>query len=439
MSKTPGETPGETPPEELQTLLEEASTEQQSAEEAPPYDGPDRRNVIVDPDGMREACANRILVDLGITWLRDPQELRPPDKSLFRKTNTDEFRASVHAEMIKKLERAKPHQVKLLEKTNIQVSTELDKHPTIKQLRDLLGFNVIKLGRTLEWYVGLCEKEIPSRVDTRYMVNVGEKALEVANALLLQVTDEEIAGEIEKGFRAVCNMEAINPKAWEELKHLEGPEFVQWLYKYLGVHIGFQGLRQDELGRLGFEDMKEVARYLLGFKEGQEESSEPKKPKTGIAGIWQKIANSPFLASKSDMRRLDTLEPALFITFDKGLFAGMSGEDQLLALKELNNAIKGENVDADDYLEPLGVVQAFDMAARASIITPKDEAKKVGSKVVRLALKSPQSPERDIFVDTGYNRSDGHKKRKLKRDKVDATSIGSGAGLACGKVFSLDA
>lgn len=425
----------EQPETDLQTQIEATPSEEQEGEK---YDGPDRRNIIVDPDGMREACAKTIRVRLGLSWLRDPQELRPLDRSLFRKTDSPEFIESVRKQIIADLEKAKPHQVRILEKTNIQVSTELDKHPTIQRLRDLLGFNVIKLGRTLEWYVGLCGKTIPSRVDTRYMINIGEKALKVANALLLQVTAPDIAAEIEKGFRAGCNMKAIDPEAWEELKDLKGPEFVQWLYKYLGVHIGFHGLKQDELDRLGYEDMRKVARYLLGFT-GKEELSESTAPKKGIGGLWQRITNSPFFATKSAKRKLDTLLPSLFIAFDRGLFPGMSGQEQMVALRELNDAIKEGNEDADDYLEPLGVAQIFDLAARASVIKPTSEAEKIGAQDIRIALTSPHTGERNVFVDTGYNRSEGHEKRKLKRDKVPATSTGKGVGLACGKVFPLDA
>jgi hypothetical protein len=318
------------------------------------YSGEKDRRVIRDPVGMVQGAVTRARREFRLSYLRNPEEFRGLPDDFFREDDTEEFKQAVHKGIIQALEAAKPYQVDILKTENEKVHEILKTNPAVIKLKEIFGRDVMRLAKAMEWYVDLCKGNIPSRVDGQYMHSIANKGIEVAEELLRQVTDPETAEKIENAFRDVCNLHAVDPESWESIKDLHGPEFVQELYKILGVHIGFQGLKEDEVERIARKHMERVKKYFLGdssYKPSKtgEDSSQKKS-------WWKRIKKSPWLGGKKDRRTLDKLTPSLYIDFDKGLFAGLNGTAQLNALSELNKGLEGE------YLGAIGVVQILDIA-----------------------------------------------------------------------------
>jgi hypothetical protein len=389
------------------------------------WDGEERR-VIRDPEGMKQGFVTKFRRIANLSYVEDPQSLPPIPDGYFRDIDTAKFKSECHQALIEALEVAKPHQVEILKATNLEIHKQLEEHPTVQQLKELLGPNVMRIGKALEWYVGLCAGKVPSRVTPQYLHYIRDMALQVAENLLVQLTDEKYAVQLEKAFRSVCNLGSVDDEQWEKLKDLHGPEFMQELYKYLGAHINFQGLMHDELGRIEFKDLQDVSRYLLGAGQVKKSSKGD-----GIWGMIAQLTESRWLSGKQQRRELDKLEPCLMLAFNRGLFPGQSGEDQLTKLEQLNIEAGG------DYLDSQGVAQMFVWAEQTSTVEPRELAEKIGSETIRIALQKPHSGD-TVFCEVKYDRAKGHKKRKLQWDRGGEGLPDKKIGLACGKIFPLE-
>ncbi|MFC1810133.1 hypothetical protein ACFLZH_01400 [Patescibacteria group bacterium] len=365
--------------------------------------------------------AHRIINEQEIEYVRKPKEVPAIPEEYFDEDTPNKFKQLVREKLISILEAKKPGQMNLLAFENREAHADAILNEDVQELQAVFGEDVFRLGKNLEWYAHLCKGDVPSRLVKRFMKYIYEVGLDAAKYLNTLLKNKQFAANFKKAFEEVAHLGVIDPEIWKEIEDNEPDFFVHALCSYLGVHIGFQGLQHDELDRLKYPDLQRVRKFMLAG-EGQDEEVEET--------TWEKWIKK-WMPSQTERRSLDTMQPEIYITFDKGLFPGLSGKEQMEALKALNEALE-KNGLTQNKLQPLGAVQIFDKAMRTSIARNEQEAREIGSQVVRLAL----GKENDLtFIEVSYTNPDDYGDRELNWHKVTSADNSSKAGLAVGWVF----
>lgn len=424
---SPGEESGDLEAQSSVVPEQEASP----ADDSTTWDGLERR-VIRDPRGMIHGAVGRARQKYDLPYVRDPHSLGDIPDNFFRKDDPAEFRDAVNKALKKALVAAKPYQEEILGKENILIHELLIEDSVMNRLKKLLGPNVSKLPSTLNWYVGLTGGDIPSPITPRHLRYVTDEYLNVSAELLDEVTNPEKARVIEAAFREVLKDEKGLPgNLWDKIKDLHGPEFVAALYKGLGVHLGFQGLRAKEMGRLAYSDFKWIHKHLLG-DSGAGVLVDEEAGKTGwVRKVGQWFASGDTAARKN--RTLDVVNPCIYVAFDNPPFTGMTGPEQMAAIDEINKAANSPLFDK------LGVISMFDLACRTAVLRkPEGYAEQLGTNRTRVALDDPKNPGEIRFCVFKYNRSRGHHRREIRVDKfTDGMEASPEIGFACGRVYPL--
>lgn len=379
----------------------------------------DEKRAVRDWPGMVIGAALRFRIEKNLSYAQNPKEVELPSDDWFRNDDPPEFRDEVRKRIIKDMEKAKPHLVQILGQTVKNIHTGVKESPNVNDVQEMLGKDAFRLARQLNWYVGLLKGKLPERVTPEFLSKIADTAKNVAFVLKTWITDEREIATIENAIRAFASQGVVDEETWESIKDLTDQQFVISLFKKLGVHIGIQPLNPEELDLIHHEDMKNVARYMLGFSGGnvldKEELNKPSK----------------FIHVKQRIRTLGTVKPLVYIAADKGLFPDKSTEEQIELMNGLQDATKGQ------YFGTLGVVQAFDLAQRSAILKPSGVAERIGATPIRLVCQDNYAGGQ-VFVDIAYDRSKGHEKRKLLRPKDKAFKASKGVGIAWGEEFTID-
>jgi hypothetical protein len=415
---------------------------------APISEFKEKRNVR-DWPGMVIGAAMRWRVEKGLSYAQNPKNVELPPDDWFRNDDPQEFKDEVSNEIIRQMEKAKPHLVQILDQTVRGIHTGVKESPTVQSVQEKLGKDSFRLARQLTRYVELLKGKLPERVTPELLEKIAETAKGAAHVLNTWMTDEREVATIENAIREFAGRGVVDEETWDSIKDLSGPEFVTELFKKMGVHIGVQPLNAQELDMVYHKDMKEVVNSILakiGIKVGetqapdvknqQEDVKDVAKFMLGVSGgdvLDRDELNQPSTTKNTTQRRrtLGTLQPLIYITADKGLFPGKSSEEQLKLMYRLQDRTKGQ------YFGTLGAFMALDLAQRSATLRPQEVSEKIGQTPIRLICQDNFSGGQ-TFVDISYDRSNGHENRTLKRSKDKIAKACKGVGIAWGEEFSID-